>query len=250
MPTPTGAAPVAELPVEATPIPSDSGWIAVAPGAELRRLRIELGQGIFAQVRVIRLDPTLLRFQVSYAPDNPRSPTQWAKDSGALALINGGFFDEQNHTVSLLVMNGQAVGESYSGQGGMFMVYPSGAVDLRGLAENPYDPSEQLAEAIQGWPLLVQPGGTAAYHFEDGVRARRSALAIDRAGRVLLIACPGTHFTLAELATWLAGSDLEINAAVNLDGGSSTGMLLSAAETNERVDAFVPLPIVLLALPK
>ncbi|NTV65461.1 MAG: phosphodiester glycosidase family protein [Oscillochloris sp.] len=247
MPTPTGPPPATAVPTSA---PADSGWIGAAPGVELRRMRVELGVGLMALVRIVRLDPARVRFQVGYAPDSPRTLTRWVEQSGALAAINGGFFDEQNRTVSLLVLGGQPVGESYSGRGGMFAVAQDGSLQLRGLAEAPYGPNEALAEALQGWPLLVRPGGTLAYTFEDDERARRSALAIDRAGHVLLIASPSTTFTLAELAAWLAGSDLEIDAAVNLDGGSSTALTLSAQGAREHVEAFVPLPIVLLALPR
>jgi len=67
---------------------------------------------------------------------------------------------------------------------------------------------------------------------------------------VLLIASPSSAFTLAGLAAWLAGSDLEIDVAVNLDGGSSTGLLLAGGSASDQVEAFVPLPIVLLALPR
>jgi exopolysaccharide biosynthesis protein len=250
MPTPTDPPPSIAPPTSPRDTPADNGWIAAAPGAEVRRLRADLGGGVTAQVSVVRLDPARVRFQVGYAPDTPHTLTTWANSVGAIAVINGGFFDAQNHTVSLLVTGGQAVGESYSGRGGMFSVTPDGAVNLRGLAATPYDPSEPLAEALQGWPLLVQPGGVAAYGFEDSDRSRRSALAIDRAGRVLLIASPSATFTLASFSAWLAGSDLEIDAAVNLDGGSSTGLLLAGAEASERVEPFVPLPIVLLALPR
>ena len=250
MPTPTGPPAPTDPPTKPSAAPADSGWVAAAPGAELRRLRVDLGAGVAAQLSVVRLDPALVRFQVGYAPDSPRPLAAWAGNSGALAAINGGFFDAQNRTVSLLVAGGQAAGESYSGRGGMFTVSPDGAVRLRGLADAPYDPAEPLAEALQGWPLLVQPGGAAAYSFEDSERARRSALAIDRAGRVLLIACPSASFTLAGLAAWLAESDLEIDTAVNLDGGLSTGLLLAGAGASERVEPFVPLPIVLLAAPK
>jgi hypothetical protein len=82
------------------------------------------------------------------------------------------------------------------------------------------------------------------------VRDRRCALAIDRTGHVLLIAAPTAVFTLAELSAWLATSNLEITRAVNLDGGSSTGLMLLSATSPERIDAFAPLPIVLLALPR
>lgn len=249
MPTPTGALPPTAIAPTATLPPADTGWIAAGPGAELRRLRIELA-GTPIQVSVVRLDPTQVRFEVGYAPDEPPMLSAWAARSGALALINGGFFDEQNRTTALLIHAGQAEGESYSGRGGMFMVYPDGSVGIRALADAPYDPDEPLAEALQGWPLLVRPGGEAAYSFEDGERARRSVIAIDRVGRVLLIASSSTGFTLRELSEWLAGADLEIDTAVNLDGGASTGLLLLNEQTSEHVDAYTPLPIVLLAYRK
>ena len=244
MPTPTGAA------AGSAAVSVDSGWIVAAPGAELRRMRADLGTGSAAQVSIVRIDPALVRFEVGYAPDSPRPLATWAGDRGALAAINGGFFDEKNRTVSLLVAGGHLVGESYVGRGGMFSVSPDGTVRLRGLAATPYDSSEPLAEALQGWPLLVQPGGAAAYGFADSERSRRSALAIDRAGRVLLIASPSASFTLAGFSAWLASSDLAIDAAVNLDGGSSTGLLLAGAGASERVEPLVALPIVLLALPR
>lgn len=250
MPTPTGAPPAPPAQPAATPpAPADTGWLAAAPGAELRRLTVEVA-GQAAPVSIVRLDPAQLRFRVGYSPDEPPALPAWAASSGALATINGGFFDEAGRTVALLVHDGQAVGESYQGRGGMFAVAPDGAVSLRALSDTPYDPGEPLAEALQGWPLLVRPGGEAAYTYEDGERDRRSAIGLDRAGRVLLIAAPSPAFTLAELSSWLAGADLDLDAALNLDGGSSTGLILLSATAPERIDAFAPLPIVLMALPR
>jgi hypothetical protein len=239
MPSPT-AAPAAA---------PDTGWLPAGPGAELRRLLVRVG-GMQAPVSVVRLDPALVRFSVGYSPDTPPTLPEWAASSGALAVINGGFFDEAGQTVALLVHEGQPVGASYEGRGGMFAVTADGAVTLRALSDAPYDSGEPLAEALQGWPMLVRPGGEAAYSFEDGARDRRGALAVDRAGRVLLIVAPTSAFTLAELSSWLAGSDLELDTAVNLDGGSSTGLMLLSATNPERIDAFAPLPIVLMALPR
>ncbi len=246
MPSPTAVSPTPET---TTALPSDSGWLSAAPGAELRRLQVS-HQGQTAPVSVVRLDPALVRFEVGYQPATPLSLTNWGASFEALAVINGGFFDETGQTVALLVHDGQAVGESYAGRGGMFAVSPDGTVSLRLLADRPFDPGEPLAEALQGWPALVRPGGVAAYSYEDGERHRRSTIAIDQAGRVLLIATPGAHFTLAEWSTWLAASDLEIMTAMNLDGGSSTGLLLNGTQVREQIDPFITLPIVLLALPR
>jgi uncharacterized protein YigE (DUF2233 family) len=246
MPTPTGPPP--PTPAPAAP-PADTGWRQAAPGVELRRLSVSVG-GKDAPVTVARLDPALVRIEVGYAPDRPLPLATWAGNTGALAAINGGFFDADGRTVALLVHAGRAFGESYQGRGGMFAVTPEGAVWLRGLADAPYDPAEPVAEGLQGWPLLVRPGGEAAFPSDDGARERRSALAVDEAGRVLLVAAPTAAFTLSELAAWLAGSDLAVAAAVNLDGGGSTGLIVRSEAAPERIDPFTPLPIVLLALPR
>lgn len=248
MPTPTGPAPTPVPPAPGEP-PADTGWLAAAPGVELRRLRVPVG-GQQAPVSVVRLDPAALHLRVGYSPEEPRPLSAWAEASGAVAVINGGFFDEAGHTVALLIHNGEPVGSSYEGRGGMFAVSQDGTLSLRSLADAPYDPAEPLDEALQGWPMLVRPGGEAAYGFEDGERARRSALALDREGRVLLIAAPTAAFTLRELAGWLAAADLGVDAAVNLDGGSSTGLLVRSASAPERIEPFAPLPIVLLAVPR
>ena len=52
--------------------------------------------------------------------------------------------------------------------------------------------------------------------------ARRSPW-IDRA-TVLFIVTPGSTFTLYGMAVWLANSDLDIDTALNFDGGSSSGL--------------------------
>ncbi|RRR66417.1 MAG: phosphodiester glycosidase family protein [Candidatus Viridilinea halotolerans] len=242
MPTPTG------MPATTTtPLPQDSAWQTAAPGLELRRMRVPVA-GLQAPVSLVRIDPQQVRFAVGYQPQAPLTLSQWASTHDAIAVINGGFFDASGVSVSLLIQQGVPYGTSYVERGGMFAVTPSGSVLLRALSDTPYDPREPLAEALQGWPLLVRTGGSAAYTHEDGQRARRSAIALDRSGRVLLIACHTSAFTLAELSHWLATADLDLDVAVNLDGGSSTGLLLRSSHTPERIEPFVPLPLVLLVL--
>lgn len=249
MPTPTGPPPASPTALQPTARPADTGWLAAAPGVELRQLLLSVG-GQEAPVSVARLDPAQLRLEVDYAPEAPAALSRWADDAGAVAAINGGFFDDANRTVSLLIHAGQPVGDSYVGRGGMFAVTPAGGVWLRGLADAPFQPGEPVAEALQGWPLLVRAPGEAAYSFEDGERDRRSAIALDQSGRVLLVVAPTPAFTLRELADWLAASDLGVAAAMNLDGGSSSGLIVRGERVAERIDPFAPLPIVLLAVPR
>jgi uncharacterized protein YigE (DUF2233 family) len=245
MPTATGV--VAPLPDPLDPPstdPLDTGWRSVGQGVGVRQLQVAFDNRT-ARISMARIDPDLVRLRVGYAPSEPLLLSAWAAQEHAVVVINGGFFDADYRSVALVVRDGVAFGSSYVGHGAMFSVADDGSIRLRSLADQPYEPSEAPQQALQGWPLLVRDG-LAAYTFEDGERARRSVLAIDQDGRLLLIACGSVSFTLAELAQWLMTTDLAIDVAVNLDGGSSTGFLVEGADAVERVDAFVPLPIVLL----
>ncbi len=244
-PSSPSAAPPAEPQAEAQA--NDSGWIAGAQGVELRRLRLpgEAGRAAFP-LTVVRLDPALLRLRVGYAPEQPRALRSWFDEAHPLVAINGGFFTEEYRSTALVISDGQASGASYEGFGGMLAVGQDGGVALWALSEQPYDPAEPLEQAMQSFPMLVFPGGTPAELDDNGERARRSAIAIDRSGRLLLIASPTSEFTLVGLANWLSQSDLEIDRALNLDGGSSTGLFVDAGEAREQIDSFGALPLVLL----
>jgi uncharacterized protein YigE (DUF2233 family) len=199
-----------------------------------------------APLVVVRLDPAQVRLRVAYAPDRPRGLRGWFEEHRPLLAINGSFFTPENQATALLISDGSASGESYADFGGMLAVAPGGGVSLRALRDQPYDPAESLDQALQSFPMLVFPGGAPAAIEDDGRKARRSVVALDRAGRVLLLVSPTSDFTLRGLADWLSQSDLDVDRALNLDGGSSTGLYLSDGALQEAIDSFGPLPIVLL----
>jgi len=225
-----------------------SGWQAGRPGVELRHIQASAAPNRPAvPLVIVRLDPAQVRLRVAYAPNRPRGLRGWFEDRRPLAAINGSFFTPKYQATALLVSDGRASGASYAGFGGMLSVAPDGGVSLHALRDQPYDPAEPIEQALQSFPMLVFPGGEPATIEDDGRRARRSAVGIDRAGRLLLLVSPTSDFTLRGLADWLSQSDLDVERALNLDGGSSTGLYLSDGTLHEEIDSFGALPIVLLA---
>jgi len=229
-------------------LPPDSGWQQFQPGLELRTLRFFGEDGSQTEeMSIVRLDPALVEFKVAYRPGEAQTLREWQAETGAQLVVNGGFFTETFHATGLTVIDGQHSGTSYGDFAGMFAVTAVGP-EVRWLGARPYDFNEPLLYALQAFPMLVKPGGVVGYPQEDGDRARRTVVAQDRDGQLLFIIAPWGNFTLHELSIWLTGSDLNIETALNLDGGTSSGLLL--ADPEHLIPAFSRLPIVITASTK
>jgi hypothetical protein len=226
----------------------DSGWQEVRQGLERRVINLDSNDDSSTQsLYILRIDPNLYQFNVGYHPGEAQSLLKWGEESEALIVVNGGYFTEDNHATGLIVSEGVSSGSSYLGYGGMFSVGSRGPM-MHWLQQQPYDETEPLLAAVQSFPMLITPGGQLGYKDETGEKARRTVVAIDRDGGILLIISPSATFTLAELGRYLINSDLNLDAALNMDGGASTGLLL--AEPLEGIPAFSELPSVLLVYPK
>lgn len=234
-----------------TPTPTINTWNKAAPGVDVRSevWKSPNGSGVSDTVSIARFDLQYVKLSVAYQPDKPLSMQEWMQKEQATALINGGYFDASDRATALVIANGQASGTSYSGFGGMLDVDAQGNVQVRSLRDHPYDPSEGLKQATQCTPMLLLNGKRT--QFDGGTKTSpRSVVALDKQGRLLFIASPGLAFTLDELATLLQKSDLGLVDALNLDGGSSTGMYVNAGSQSVELDSYVNLPIVVVVKEK
>lgn len=239
LPTPTGQ-PTSSL------VP-DSGWEVLHAGLERRVINLVGQENLLAEsLYLLRLDPAFYRFDVAYSPGDPKSLAQWQLETGALIVVNGGYFTDAHTATGLIISDGQRNGISYQGFGGMFAVTATGP-EIRWLAAQAYDPDEPLLAALQSFPMLILPGGRAGDGDQNELRARRTVIAQDRQGRVLFILAMVGDFTLEGIGKYLAQSDLDLDRALNLDGGASTGVRL--AEPEEGVAAFSLLPSVISVYP-
>ncbi len=254
--TPTISTPtVTSVPVTspiptATPISTitpDTGWQLLQPGLERRIVNLFDDTGShLEQIYMVRLDPYNYQFDIAFR-DQPQTLAQWQADTGALIVINGGYFrveDEEYIPNGLTVVNGKSSGSSFGDYAGMFVVTPGGP-ELRWLAQQPYDPDEPLLAALQSFPILVKSGGFVGFpaENEDNKHARRTVIAQDRSDQILLLVTSKAYFTLHQLSVYLANSDLDLDIAINLDGGKSSGIIL--ARPSESLASFSPLPVVI-----
>ena len=206
----------------------------------------ELNQQV-ESLHIWRLDQNFFRLDVAY-DETPKSLESWQMETNALIVVNGGFYSVENERYfpdGLTIVNGKASGHSFNGFGGMLAINQSRA-ELRWLAQKPYDSYEPLQAALQSFPILVQPGGGLGFgaEKENGVNARRTVIGQDKNGRILFIIAPQGYFTLHQLSACLTESDLNLDIALNLDGGGSTGILV--ANPRELIHPNRPLPFVIL----
>jgi hypothetical protein len=244
---------LAELLPTATPVIPDTGWQPVKPGLERRLINLFNDQGQWVEhIYLLRLEPGPYQVGLAYDERQPRSLSDWQAETGALIVVNGGYYRVEGEKLiptGLIIVDGQAIGQSYDSFAGMLAVTATGP-ELRWLQQQPYDPDESLLAGLQSFPLLVKPGGELGFpaQYEDNRKARRTVIGQDRAGRLLFMVAGRGHFTLHQLSVYLVNSDLELDIALNLDGGPSSGLLL--AEPAEGTPALSPLPVVITVHPR
>jgi exopolysaccharide biosynthesis protein len=200
---------------------------------------------------VLRIDPAYFTFRAHYRPGEPLTLAGW-RDTlpGAVAFINGNFFDTQNHALGLVVADGGVYGQAYQGMGGMLQVQ-NGGVRVRSTILEPYL-GEPLEQAVQAFPMLMTNGQASFANTQGDRISRRTVVGQDIYGRIVLVATTSlVGMRLVDLSNYLALTDLQLVNAVNLDGGGSTLLSLNIpGETPYDVLSLDPVPTVLAVYPR
>jgi len=239
-PTPTAtAAPV-------TPTTSDE-WETLQGGLERRVYRPS--GGLFTRVTALRIDPAQYDFRVHYQPEAPAFINEWDEAlPEAVSIINGNFFDRTDRITGLLFADGVSYGEPYRRRGGTFYLR-GGVPGIQSNLVSPYA-GEQYDQAVQAFPMLVT-GGQQSYFDTRADRAtRRTVVAVDSQGRVVILVTTFGGLTLLDTAEFIVNSDLGIVDALNLDGGGSTMLHVDTDSDTSTLASFDPVPAVLAVYPR
>ncbi len=201
----------------------------------------------FAQMAVLRVDPTLYQFRAVYQAGNPAYLSDWqANLPDAIALINANFFDTNNNALGIIISDSIRSGSPFRNTGGTFIV-ENGIPSIRSNQPHPYE-SNMIEQAIEGFPMLVENNQSIYFNNRQTQPTRRTLIAQDSDGHILIFATPFLGLSLAELSIYLPTSGLNIVTALNLDGGGSTMMSIRPIDYN--ISAFDPVPAVLAIYPR
>lgn len=240
-PTPPESQPTA--PIQATATPA-AGWRLLRDGLEIRTLG--LPNDLLGQFIILRIDPTRYHFRAHYQPGAPLTLNQWLSTlDSPMAFINANFFDPQFNALGLIVSDGQAYGQSFVQRGGMFSVQGD-SLRVRSLIQEPYS-GEVFDQAVQGFPMLLLNGESSFRASGADALSRRTIIAQDTQGRIVILVTPLLGLSLTDASTFLAHPELDLVNALNLDGGGSSMLYVADGEQITSVDA---VPAVLAIYPR
>jgi len=195
------------------------------PGGSAVR-RVELGDnGVTAQLTAIVFSSKSYSVRVldSRSPGRTKLDPSLA-EAGCVAGVNGSYFQADFRPVGLMVADGREIGPFEKAK------LLAGVLAVRGtrpeiVRSSKFAKSSDLRQAVQCGPMLVE--GEQPVAGLNGERsARRTVVATDGHGRWALIYL--TAVTLADAARILTVpgilGDWRPSTALNLDGGSSSGL--------------------------
>ncbi len=232
-----------------TPVGVLNEWEVLAPGLE-RRTYYPTPENEVTQIVALRIDPVYYTFRAHYRPGQPLTASEWGVElASAAAFVNANFFTDANEIIGLLVSDGIIYGSPYTDRGGMFLVQ-NGQLRVRSNINEPYL-GEALEQAVQAFPMLVLDGLQAYTNNAPDRFTRRTVVAQDTAGRIILMVTPLFGLPLLDLSVYLPQTDMNIVNAFNLDGGGSTLMGVQIAGALEfPVTSLDPVPAVLAVYPR
>ncbi len=230
-----------------SPVPAPTTmtqWQELSHGLDFLQRYVQVGQ-TDDWVTTVRFDPRTVSVRVRYAPATPHSVREWYDALNVDVVINAGFFTPEKRAAGLIISDGKRYGQTYKGFGGMFSM--RGATpSLQWLARQPYVNDQRITQAVQSFPMLIVNGQIVPNLPDDGNRSRRSFIGVDRQGRVVLGVCQSAVWTMTDLAKYLANNPfLGLVAALNLDGGTSTGLWVRGVSEVTLVDSIDTVPEVI-----
>jgi len=235
--------------------PALPAWQALAPGAWRATLKTDEGQPI----ELLRFDLDHFRAAVVVGkgqPPQPRTAQELRQNRGAVAAVNGGFFDGRVVPLGLRIADGeQRYPLRAKADWGVLVLAGRHAriVHTRDYPAMPLDEEDpgrdrgegRIDGAIQVGPRLLV-GGTPTKLRPQ--LARRTAVALDAHGRELTLVVVPEPVDANDVAERLAAAGF--TDAMLLDGGPSTQASAALGDAHLEIAGGYPVPDLLAIFPR
>ena len=195
-------------------------------------------------VLIVKIDPDLYKFSIyeNRNPVNAKTIEQIHKSTGALLSFNGGFFTEDFIPTGLLISEGKELRSLSKADllNGVLAIKHDGTINFFYYVNNGKFPisitPENYVFAIQNGPALINEKGENLLTTDTEKLSSRTAIGLDKDNNIILIILkqslfnPDNAISLYQFSEMIrtAGifKELGVHSVLNLDGGSSTGLML------------------------
>jgi len=162
---------------------------------------------------------------------------EFARKSGADAVINASFFDLDGTPMGLIVVDGELRNPLRPVDWGVFSIDAAGVARIEHT--DAFDSSRPVQQAVQSGPRLVVGGSPLSLKKQ---RARRTAICTLEGGRVALLVVDDSVLA-SDVAAWFAAQGC--TDALNFDGGPSSQLYLERGGVIVDVPGGDPVPVAL-----
>jgi uncharacterized protein YigE (DUF2233 family) len=210
-----------------------AAWNEPLGGVQTRTLAHASGN-----IELLRFDLERYRADV-LVPSQPQRAQDVRAAQGAVAVVNGGFFDTNWHSLGLRISDGVVVRDLRARvDWGVLLVRGKRAEIVHSRS---YRPDPAITAAIQVGPRILVAGATLPLKPQV---ARRTAVALDKDGRTLTLVVTTGALDARELATLLAEQGFA--SALMLDGGPSTQLSAHLGKLDREMPGAYAVPDLLM----
>lgn len=223
-----------------------SVWRNVAKGVDFYQHSYSRDE-MNGTIEVFRLD--MSRFTLKFHNSrNAQLISEWGGGKSGI-FINGAYFNEDFSPSGFLVIDGKKISERIFDQNKSgLLIAADSFVQLRDLSLNPIR-EENFDNALQSYPFLIK-NYQPAVNTNSGLKSRRTAIGIDEKGNIYLFISSFYYLSLYEFMEEIMAMNFEVRDVLNLDGGTSSGLMTRFEKYDFMIDSLTKVPMILEFEPK
>ncbi|MBU1954215.1 phosphodiester glycosidase family protein [Patescibacteria group bacterium] len=208
-------------------------WEEIRPGLSFAEINAD---GKLLQLA--KIDPTKFRFSIyqNENKDTAKTIKEIHNEQNSLLTFNGQFFTEDFKPTGLLISNSEEKNRYVRAEllNGIFAIDRTGKARL--LSSTPDSAEPALDFAIQSGPVLLDKNGDPQIESDTQIAAGRTAVGLDKDGNIIVIILKQSILNFDNSISLYYFShllkddpflhSLGLNSVLNLDGGTSTGLMI------------------------
>lgn len=215
----------------------------VSPGIEEIKYFFDTIESSY--ILLYKIDPKKYTINIENDSVDPKTISGWReKLPSSTLIINGAYFNKNYSPTGLVMIDGVLQGKTTFDYNKSGVITLSPNVDIIDTSKKNTFIEKNTSDALQSFPFLIQ-NSKSVIKTDSGKTARRSFMGKDIEGNIYLGVIPDYFVSLKEASEHLLKlENIQWESVINLDGGTSTGIIFSEKENNT-INSYVSVPSVI-----